>query len=220
MLVKSYICVGLAAAATVAAAAADKHDEGKHSEGKHGVRMLGGPAKGKKHRAVRGSSSLAFDASSANMDEKITVCNDNSNFCNNVCLNKTWGSPLNSDCEASDLNWHCTCGNGKNPDPDVYTFPVMHFTCQMEVGQCQNNCAIGDIRCTQECQSDRNCTAPNDPNAGKTAAPESDAATDGLDSAEPSGPVNFFSAASFLSTSGYVVLAALVATSMHMFGLP
>ncbi|KAJ2665623.1 hypothetical protein IWW48_000074 [Coemansia sp. RSA 1200] len=220
MLVKSYICVGLAAAATAAAGAAAKNDDG----GKHGVRMLGGSSKtsrAKKHRAVRASSSLAFDPNSVSMDEKITVCNDNSNFCNNVCLNVTWGSPLNSDCDASDLNWHCTCGNGKNPDPDVYTFPVMHFECQQEVQQCQANCATGDIRCTQECQSDRNCTAPNDPNAGKTASPESDAAaTDGLDSVEPTDPVNFFSAASYVSAGGYVVLAALVATSMHALGLP
>ncbi|KAJ2593590.1 hypothetical protein EV177_008528, partial [Coemansia sp. RSA 1804] len=82
MLVKSYICVGLAAAATAAAAA--KSDDG----GKHGVRMLGGSSKAsraKKHRAVRASSSsLAFDPNSVSMDEKITVCNDNSNFCNNV----------------------------------------------------------------------------------------------------------------------------------------
>ncbi|KAJ1942918.1 hypothetical protein GGF37_002890, partial [Kickxella alabastrina] len=159
---------------------------------------------------------------------KMTWCNDNTNFCNNVCLNKTWGAPINDGCDASNLKWHCTCGNGKNPDPDVYTFPVMHYRCQYEVYQCQNNCATGDIRCTQECQGDRNCTAPNDPNAGKSASPESDDREDdrpmgGLDKQDVgiSDPINFFSAASsVISAGGYMALTALVASSLHMFGLP
>ncbi|ORX63647.1 hypothetical protein DL89DRAFT_206016, partial [Linderina pennispora] len=104
-------------------------------------------------------ASSAFDPSTVDMGIKSTWCNDNTNFCNNVCLNMTWGAPINDGCEASNLQWHCTCGNGKNPDPDIYTFPVMHYTCQHEVQQCQDHCSTGDIRCTQECQGDRNCTA-------------------------------------------------------------
>ncbi|KAI9504716.1 hypothetical protein GGI25_002923 [Coemansia spiralis] len=214
MHVKSYICLGIAAA-SVSAAASSGHNN------KHGVRVFGGSnPKGKKHRSMR-STPLSFDASGISMDEKITLCNDNSNFCNNVCLNMTWGEPLNSGCEATDLQWHCTCGNGKNPDPDIYTFPVMHFQCQQEVKQCQDNCATGDTYCTQMCQEGRNCTAPNDPNAGKTAEPETDVATDGLDSDNGnSNPINFFSSASFISTTGYVALTVLVATSLQMLGLP
>ncbi|KAJ2823270.1 hypothetical protein IWW50_003852 [Coemansia erecta] len=177
-----------------------------------------GPAKHRKRRARRASS--GFNTDDVDIDVKNTWCNDNTNFCNNVCLNMTWGAPINDGCDASNLQWHCTCGNGKNPDPDTYTFPVMHYQCQYEVHQCQNNCATGDIRCTQECQGDRNCTAPNDPNNGKTTLPETDDATDGLDSDDAAtDPVNFFSAASVLNAGGYVALTALVATSLHFLGL-
>ncbi|KAJ2778957.1 hypothetical protein H4R18_004291 [Coemansia javaensis] len=172
----------------------------------------------RRRRTRRGSSS-AFDPNDVDIGVKVTWCNDNTNFCQNVCLNKTWGAPINDQCDADSLSWHCTCGNGKNPDPDTYTFPVMLYECQYEIYQCQTNCATGDIRCTQECQGDRNCTAPNDPNNGKTAAPESDA-TDGLDGATATDPINFFSAASLLSAGGYTALAALVAASVHFAGLP
>ncbi|KAJ2159218.1 hypothetical protein GGF46_003188 [Coemansia sp. RSA 552] len=247
MLVKSCIALGLAASMAAAAPGGDGpsdvgshhgdahgsgdlpkkegHGHKKHSDEKpdkgsksetDGVRLLHG-SHGKR-RALRASSS-GFNSDDVDIDIKITWCNDNTNFCQNICLNKTWGAAINDKCEATDLEWHCTCGNGKNPDADVYTFPVMHYQCQYEVRQCQNNCATGDIRCTQECQSDRNCTAANDPNAGKTAAPEEDA-TDGLDTAADAGtdPVNFFSAASVLSTGGYVVLTAVVAASLQILG--
>ncbi|KAJ2783458.1 hypothetical protein GGI15_002585 [Coemansia interrupta] len=199
-----------AAALAAASAHADK-----------GVRVLRSSAsKGKKRHNLRSSG---FNANDVDIDVRITWCNDNTNFCDNVCLNKTWGAPINDACEASDLQWHCTCGNGKNPDPDVYTFPVMHYQCQYEVYQCQNNCATGDIRCTQECQGDRNCTAPKDPNFGKTALPETDDGESGLDTqdAGSNDPVNFFSdASSMISTGGYIALTALVATSLHVLGLP
>ncbi|KAJ1894734.1 hypothetical protein LPJ66_005012 [Kickxella alabastrina] len=183
------------------------------------------PTKGRKRRTLRSSG---LNSNDIDIEVKMTWCNDNTNFCNNVCLNKTWGAPINDGCDASNLKWHCTCGNGKNPDPDVYTFPVMHYRCQYEVYQCQNNCATGDIRCTQECQGDRNCTAPNDPNAGKSALPEADDREDdrpmgGLDKQDVgiSDPINFFSAASsVISAGGYMALTALVASSLHMFGLP
>ncbi|KAJ1835763.1 hypothetical protein LPJ63_000827 [Coemansia sp. RSA 2711] len=244
MLLKSCIALGLAASAMAGSGAdGDSHLAARGGEAEahkavvahkgeskkravpeksDGIRVLQGSSEGKrrKRRAQRASSS-GFDSNDVDIDVKITWCNDNTNFCNNVCLNMTWGSPINDGCEASDLSWHCTCGNGKNPDPDTYTFPVMHYQCQYEVHQCQNNCATGDIRCTQECQGDRNCTAPNDPNLGKTAVSESDDATAGLDTdSAATDPVNFFSAASVLNAGGYVALTALVATSLHFLGLP
>ncbi|KAJ1999970.1 hypothetical protein GGI04_002960 [Coemansia thaxteri] len=237
MLARSYIWLGIAAVA-VAGGGGPQSSRGSEVHRKRlddaiaaiggggggsGVRVLRGSPAGdrkKRHRALRTTSS-GFDPDSVDIDVKITWCNDNSNFCNNVCLNMTWGAPINDGCDASSLQWHCTCGNGKNPDPDVYTFPVMHYQCQYEVYQCQNNCATGDIRCTQECQGDRNCTAPKDPNAGKTAVPESDVADGGLDTAAVgTDPVNFFSAASVVSTGGYVALTALVAASLHLLGMP
>ncbi|KAJ1942565.1 hypothetical protein FBU59_003159 [Linderina macrospora] len=181
-----------------------------------------GLGKKSKRRAFRSVSS-AFDPNTVDIDIKSTWCNDNTNFCNNVCLNMTWGSPINDGCEATNLQWHCTCGNGKNPDPDVYTFPVMHYMCQYEVHQCQDNCSTGDIRCTQECQGDRNCTAPKDPNAGKTMAPETDG-EEGLDSMTGNGMAtggpNFFGAATLTSAGGYVFITAIVASSLHLMGLP
>lgn len=177
--------------------------------------------KKRKRRSTRAMANSGFDPSNVNINVRITWCDDNTNFCQNVCLNKTWGAPINDHCDPSSLNWHCTCGNGKNPSPDIYTFPVMHYVCQHEVYQCQNSCATGDLRCTQECQSDKNCTAPNDPNAGKTAAPESDAEETGLDTDGMNGdPVNFFSAASMFSVGGYMALTAIVAASIQMLGLP
>ncbi|KAJ2720022.1 hypothetical protein GGI07_004860 [Coemansia sp. Benny D115] len=239
MLVRSLIIAGIAATASCAngdahaAAASGKHADAsmqkKHASAgdshlaanfDSGVKAVrSSPEKKGKRRALRSSG---FNPDDVDIDVKITWCNDNTNFCDNVCLNKTWGAPINDGCEASNLQWHCTCGNGKNPDPDVYTFPVMHYQCQYEVYQCQNNCATGDIRCTQECQGDRNCTAPKDPNFGKTALPETDDAEDGLDSqgAGNGDPVNFFSAASVIGSGGYLAVAALVATSLHMLGLP
>ncbi|KAJ1856080.1 hypothetical protein IW147_004429 [Coemansia sp. RSA 720] len=203
--------------------AAHKEEPSKRSGAEKGstIKLLQSPTPGKrrKRRAQRASS--GFNTDDVDIDVKNTWCNDNTNFCQNVCLNLTWGSPINDGCEPSSLQWHCTCGNGKNPDPDTFTFPVMHYQCQYEVHQCQVNCATGDIRCTQECQGDRNCTAPNDPNNGKTTVPETDDATDGLDSSDGAAtdPVNFFSAASVLSTGGYVALTALVATSLHFMGV-
>ncbi|KAJ1965026.1 hypothetical protein GGI12_001048 [Dipsacomyces acuminosporus] len=175
----------------------------------------------KKRRGPYGTSASGFNANDVDIDIRITWCNDNTNFCQNVCLNKTWGAPINDGCEAKNLQWHCTCGNGKNPDPDIYTFPVMHYQCQYEVHQCQTNCATGDTRCTQECQGDRNCTAPKDPNAGKTAVRESDG-DDGLDTAgsgRGTDHVNFYSAgADALQTGGYLAITAALAVSLHIFG--
>ncbi|KAJ2612760.1 hypothetical protein H4S08_002550 [Coemansia sp. RSA 1365] len=250
MLLKSCVALGLAASAMAASASggapaeSDSHHpaheadsqkpasshgndvQKKHTDGEESgdsIRLLQGSTKGtRKKRRTQRSTSSAFNSDDVDTQVKITWCNDNQNFCGNVCLNMTWGAPINDGCDSDNLQWHCTCGNGKNPDPDVYTFPVMHYQCQYEVYQCQNNCATGDIRCTQECQGDRNCTAPNDPNLGKTTVPETDEPTDGLDSADGAAtdPVNFFSTASVLSTGGYVALTAVVAASFHFLGLP
>ncbi|KAJ2449958.1 hypothetical protein EV183_004585 [Coemansia sp. RSA 2336] len=227
MLLKTCIAVGLAASAAAAGSNADDGKAMARKEQRHGsekrsgdgIRVLKETSSTHKRRAQRASS--GFNANDVDIDVKNTWCNDNTNFCQNVCLNMTWGSPINDGCDATNLQWHCTCGNGKNPDADTFTFPVMHYQCQYEVYQCQSNCATGDIRCTQECQGDRNCTAPNDPNFGKTPVPESDGATDGLDTADAAAtdPVNFFSAAAVLNTGGYVALTALVALSLQFAGI-
>ncbi|KAJ2673527.1 hypothetical protein IWW42_002250 [Coemansia sp. RSA 1085] len=225
MHLKTCIVVGLAASVAaggsadgdkVMAGKGQRHESEKRSG--NGIRVLK-ESSTHKRRAQRASS--GFNANDVDIDVKNTWCNDNTNFCQNVCLNMTWGSPINDGCDAMNLQWHCTCGNGKNPDPDTFTFPVMHYQCQYEVYQCQNNCATGDIRCTQECQGDRNCTAPKDPNFGKTPTLETDGATDGLDTADAAAtdPVNFFSAAAVLSTGGYVALTALVALSLQFTGI-
>ncbi|KAJ2774846.1 hypothetical protein IWQ57_000646 [Coemansia nantahalensis] len=238
MLLKSCFVLGLAATALAAsgAVAAEHKEEPRASPGKPSptashVAPRAAPAPAPQQplppirsthrkRRTRRTTSSAFNPNDIDIGVKVTWCNDNTNFCQNVCLNKTWGAPINDGCDADSLNWHCTCGNGKNPDPDVYTFPVMLYECQYDVYQCQTNCATGDIRCTQECQSDRNCTAPNDPNNGKTAAPEPDDATSGLDGSADSDPVNFFSTAPLLSVGGYTALVALVAASVQLLGLP
>ncbi|KAI8322245.1 hypothetical protein GQ54DRAFT_260347 [Martensiomyces pterosporus] len=209
------------AAAAATAAGGGQKKKPPTSGASSGTHVSQGSGKKGKRSAFRTSSS-AFNPDDVDIDVKITWCNDNTNFCQNICLNMTWGAPINDGCEASNLQWHCTCGNGKNPDPDVYTFPVMHYQCQYEVHQCQTNCATGDIRCTQECQGDRNCTAPKDPNAGKTAGAETDDGEDGLDTAATgTDPVNFFNAASsVMQTGGYVAITAVLAASLHIFGLP
>ncbi|KAJ1727837.1 hypothetical protein LPJ61_004365, partial [Coemansia biformis] len=83
----------------------------------------------RRKRRTRRTTSSAFNPNDVDIGLKVTWCNDNTNFCKNVCLNKTWGMPINDECDADNLSWHCTCGNGRNPDPDVYTFPVMLYMC-------------------------------------------------------------------------------------------
>ncbi|KAJ2710160.1 hypothetical protein H4R19_003888, partial [Coemansia spiralis] len=65
----------------------------------------------RKKRRTRRTTSSAFNPNDIDIGVKVTWCNDNTNFCQNVCLNKTWGSPINDGCDADTLNWHCTCGN-------------------------------------------------------------------------------------------------------------
>ncbi|PVU89165.1 hypothetical protein BB561_005509 [Smittium simulii] len=45
-----------------------------------------------------------------------TWCNDNANFCNNICLNITAGSPSDKRCNYKTLAFNCICGNGTIPD--------------------------------------------------------------------------------------------------------
>ncbi|OMJ23120.1 hypothetical protein AYI70_g2455 [Smittium culicis] len=107
-----------------------------------------------------------------------TWCNDNSNFCTNICLNITAGSPRTKTCNYKTLEWNCVCGNGTSPDPKsknnsfisystVFTFPISYYKCTDEVNKCQKKCSPGDNVCAASCANQRTCTAVNDPNVGK-----------------------------------------------------
>ncbi|PVU99290.1 hypothetical protein BB559_000848 [Furculomyces boomerangus] len=100
---------------------------------------------------------------------KKTWCNDNANFCTNVCLNITAGMPVKKSCNYKSLEWSCVCGNGTVPDLRIFTFPVDYYKCTAEVSECQKQCGSGNSACTVTCSNSKNCTAPNDPYAGQIA---------------------------------------------------
>ncbi|KAI8870500.1 hypothetical protein GQ42DRAFT_15430 [Ramicandelaber brevisporus] len=114
---------------------------------------------------------LAVDPSTLSNRDKSSWCAYQKNFCINLCKNITSVSPKQATCDSGSLSWNCVCSDGKTPDSDVWTFPIVYYTCNADVEACQaKTCKKGDALCYQQCQLSKNCTAINDPFKGKEAS--------------------------------------------------
>ncbi|KAJ1929568.1 hypothetical protein IWQ60_001055 [Tieghemiomyces parasiticus] len=143
-------------------------------------------------------------ATSVSTAVKQTWCNENNQFCKNVCLNMT-SSAATVNCDTGSLTYACTCKNGKSPDPNTYTFPVDYYKCTTSVQSCQSACKNGDAICQQNCQKD--CSAINDPFAGNvTTEPTT---TDAGDGSFNTATADIFDSSALLATANLAFVAGL-----------
>ncbi|KAJ1987651.1 hypothetical protein H4R33_002779 [Dimargaris cristalligena] len=146
---------------------------------------------------------------------KKSWCNQNNQFCTNVCLNMT-SSAKTATCDYKSLTYECLCKNNQQPDSNTYTFPVVYYSCIQSVQDCQQKtCKNGDTICQQNCQKD--CSAINDPFAGNVT--QEVPTTIDEDTSDSDSTVDVFDNAAFSTTVNVAFVAVLASLLMciHQF---
>lgn len=93
--------------------------------------------------------------------DRESICNKNTAFCLNACLQKT-SSNL---CAVDTMQFSCVCQDGKLP-VDVHYFPIQAQQCVGENQDCRNECATRKTRneidaCSNLCDQHFVCGTPN-----------------------------------------------------------
>ncbi|PVU89166.1 hypothetical protein BB561_005508, partial [Smittium simulii] len=99
-----------------------------------------------------------------------------------------------------------------------FTFPITYYKCTKDVEICKNQCG-SDSACSLRCSNSKNCTAVNDPNAGKIGE-ELDLSQnnkDSTDSTKTSSYVNrdyLFSSSTLLSSNLWALYLSILLISL------
>ncbi|EEH04350.1 conserved hypothetical protein [Histoplasma capsulatum G186AR] len=81
---------------------------------------------------VSGIQAQSFDPQSVSDDLKLSWCDAQLAACPKVC--KSFASV--NKCDANDLSFTCTCGDGSTPDLTKYMNTIPYFICTATYGQC------------------------------------------------------------------------------------
>ncbi|EDN09241.1 predicted protein [Histoplasma mississippiense (nom. inval.)] len=81
---------------------------------------------------VSGIQAQSFDPQSVPDDLKLSWCDAQLAACPKVC--KSFASV--NKCDANDLSFTCTCGDGSTPDLTKYMNTIPYFICTATYGQC------------------------------------------------------------------------------------
>ncbi|PCH05887.1 Hypothetical protein PENO1_010580 [Penicillium occitanis (nom. inval.)] len=79
-------------------------------------------------------------------------CQGERNTCPLVC----GGAASANDCDATTLNFDCTCSNGTTPDLTPYKNTIPFYVCQENYGQCIAN-NPNDLDAQQACKANATC---------------------------------------------------------------